>query len=71
MRCCRHDPATAQRRYLTGAGTGELATRVGISPASASQHAAVLRAAGLLSTARVGKSVRHTVTGAGAALLGT
>lgn len=46
--------------------TSGLARELGISPASASTHAAVLRDAGLVSTRRQGQSVRHTLTGLGA-----
>ncbi|MFF2021234.1 ArsR/SmtB family transcription factor [Streptomyces sp. NPDC058171] len=53
----------------TGCTTGELAQRTGISPASASHHATILRQAGLISTVRVGPSVLHTVTGLGTSLL--
>jgi DNA-binding transcriptional ArsR family regulator len=53
-----------------GRTTSELARRVGVSPASISQHTAVLREAGLIRTSRLGKSVLHTVTPLGAALLG-
>ncbi|WP_307813369.1 helix-turn-helix domain-containing protein, partial [Streptomyces sp. N35] len=52
-----------------GCTTGELARRVGVSPASASQHASVLREAGLLSTVRDGSSVLHTLTPLGRRLL--
>jgi DNA-binding transcriptional ArsR family regulator len=52
-----------------GCGTGELALRVGISPAAASQHAAVLRRAGLITTQRDGGSVMHALTSLGSALL--
>jgi Helix-turn-helix domain len=52
-----------------GCGTGELAARIGISPAAASQHASVLRRAGLITTRRHGGSVLHTVTSLGARLL--
>ncbi|MGW6836569.1 ArsR/SmtB family transcription factor [Streptomyces sp. NPDC054949] len=53
----------------TPAGTGDLARRTGTSPATASHHATVLRAAGLLSTGRDGNGVRHTLTPLGRALL--
>jgi DNA-binding transcriptional ArsR family regulator len=43
-------------------GTGELAQRLDISPASASQHMSVLRASGLVATERRGRSVRHSLT---------
>ncbi|NJP99476.1 winged helix-turn-helix transcriptional regulator [Streptomyces sp. PLAI1-29] len=52
-----------------GCTTGELARRVGVSPASASQHAGVLRDAGLVVTLRHGSAVLHTLTPLGAALL--
>jgi DNA-binding transcriptional ArsR family regulator len=52
-----------------GGTTSELARRVGVSPASISQHTAVLREAGLIHTSRVGKAVLHTLTPLGAALL--
>lgn len=52
-----------------GTVTGNLARRLGISPASASEHATVLRNAGLITTIRYGKSALHTVTPLGAALL--
>ncbi|SDK60420.1 ArsR/SmtB family transcription factor [Streptomyces indicus] len=52
-----------------GCTTGELARRVGVSPASASQHASVLREAGLVSTVRDGSSVLHTLTPLGRRLL--
>ncbi|MCX4546343.1 winged helix-turn-helix domain-containing protein [Streptomyces sp. NBC_01565] len=54
----------------TPAGTTELARRTGTSPATASHHASVLRAAGLLTTRRDGPAVRHTLTPLGRALLG-
>lgn len=50
--------------------TKELAERLGISSAGASQHAAVLRRTGLISTRRVRNTVLHTVTPLGLALLG-
>ncbi|MGW6689853.1 helix-turn-helix domain-containing protein [Streptomyces sp. NPDC054961] len=52
-----------------GATTSELARRAGVSLASASQHAGVMREAGLVTTLRRGNSVLHTVTPLGAALL--
>ncbi|MEU6425245.1 winged helix-turn-helix domain-containing protein [Microbispora sp. NPDC046973] len=53
------DPAT----------TTALAERAGVSLASASQHATVLRNAGLVSTTRIGGAVLHALTPLGAALL--
>lgn len=52
-----------------GAGTGDLARRLGVSAASASQHATVLRQAGLITSRRLGQTVRHTLTPLGQALL--
>ncbi|MFI6730345.1 ArsR/SmtB family transcription factor [Streptomyces atratus] len=42
--------------------TTELARRTGVSNATASAHASALRAAGLLTTTRTGRSVHHTRT---------
>ncbi|MDR8414363.1 winged helix-turn-helix domain-containing protein [Nonomuraea sp. 3-1Str] len=53
------DPAT----------TTSVAERVGISLGSASQHTAILRNAGLISTTRTGGAVLHTLTPLGQALL--
>ncbi|QGZ52879.1 helix-turn-helix domain-containing protein [Streptomyces sp. QHH-9511] len=53
-----------------GGTTSELARRAGVSLASASQHAGVLREAGLVATLRHGNAVLHTLTPLGAALLG-
>jgi DNA-binding transcriptional ArsR family regulator len=70
-----HDPlaavlgATRARvlRALTdGHTTSGLARTLGISPASASTHASVLRDAGLVTSRRQGQSVRHTLTSLGA-----
>ncbi|MEU4689813.1 helix-turn-helix domain-containing protein [Actinoplanes sp. NPDC023714] len=52
-----------------GCGTVELARRVGLSPASVSEHTAVLRNSGLISTRRDGARVVHAVTNLGAMLL--
>jgi len=43
-------------------GTAELAARAHLSPASASEHATVLRQAGLIWTERTGRGVRHSLT---------
>ncbi|MER5780525.1 helix-turn-helix domain-containing protein [Streptomyces mobaraensis] len=53
----------------TGGSTAELARSAGVSPASASEHATVLRTAGLITTRRTGPSVRHALTPLGRALL--
>ena len=50
-------------------GTGELAARLGISAASASEHATALRNADLIQTARHGRGVRHCLTPLGQSLL--
>ncbi|RKT19541.1 helix-turn-helix protein [Streptomyces sp. 1114.5] len=49
--------------------TTELARQLGVTPPSASAHAAALRAAGLIVTRRQGKQVRHTLTDVGHDLL--
>ncbi|NUR59528.1 MAG: helix-turn-helix transcriptional regulator [Catenulispora sp.] len=51
--------------------TGKLAHDLGISPASASQHASALREAGLIVTRREGKAAWHECTALGAELLRT
>ena len=52
-----------------GCTTTELARRTGISLASASQHAGVLREAGLISTVRRGGHVVHSLRPAGRSLI--
>ncbi|MEU9823828.1 transcriptional regulator [Micromonospora chersina] len=49
--------------------TSQLARVVGVSVASASQHAATLRAAGLITSHRAGPAVRHALTPLGEQLL--
>nr|WP_070015180.1 helix-turn-helix domain-containing protein [Streptomyces nanshensis] len=49
--------------------TSELARRAGVSVSSASEHAAVLRGAGLITSCRVRNAVRHALTPVGLALL--
>ena len=51
-------------------GTAELAEAVGISQASASEHAKVLRDVYLIETCRAGRSVRHSLTPLGRTMLG-
>lgn len=53
----------------TGGSTAQLARRASVSPASASEHATVLRASGLMTTQRMGSSVHHSLTPLGRALL--
>ena len=52
-----------------GCTTTELAQRVGVSAATASQHASILRAAGLINTRRIGAAVLHTLRPLGADVL--
>ncbi|MFG3421118.1 transcriptional regulator [Micromonospora sp. NPDC049460] len=52
-----------------GCTTGEVARRLNISPAAASQHTTVLRNAGLLVSHRDRNSVLHTLTPLGRAML--
>lgn len=52
-----------------GCSTGEVARRLHISPAAASQHATVLRNAGLLVSQRDRNTVLHTLTPLGRAML--
>ncbi|WP_319463064.1 winged helix-turn-helix domain-containing protein [Micromonospora sp. RTP1Z1] len=54
-----------------GCTTGEVARRLHISPAAASQHTAVLRNAGLLVSHRDRNTVLHTLTPLGRAMLDT
>ncbi|MGH3196542.1 MAG: ArsR/SmtB family transcription factor, partial [Streptosporangiaceae bacterium] len=51
-------------------GTATLAGAVGISAASASEHAKVLRDACLIETRREGRSVRHSLRPLGRTVLG-
>ncbi len=53
-----------------GCTTTELAQRCEVSLAAASQHATVLRNAGLITTSRQGSAVLHVLTPLGAGLLG-
>ncbi|MFE9629805.1 AMP-binding protein [Streptomyces sp. NPDC006463] len=62
--------AAALRVATEGCSTTELARRLNVSVAAASQHATVLRNANLITTSRRGKSVVHTITPLGAELLG-
>jgi predicted transcriptional regulator len=61
--------AAVLRTIADGCSTTELADRVGISLAAASQHASVLRDAGLITTHRQGSAVLHVLTPLGAELL--
>jgi DNA-binding transcriptional ArsR family regulator len=53
----------------SGCTTTELAIRLGVSASAASQHATVLREAGLILTRRQGSAVLHTLTPLGFSLL--
>lgn len=64
-----HTRSAVLQAIRLGCTTSELARRAGVSLASASQHAAVLRDAGLVVTLRHGNAVLHTLTPLGAALL--
>ncbi|MFF4185516.1 ArsR/SmtB family transcription factor [Streptomyces sp. NPDC001691] len=64
-----HTRSSVLQSIGNGCTTSELARRAGVSLASASQHAGVLRDAGLLVTLRHGNSVLHTLTPLGSALL--
>ena len=64
-----HTRSAVLRAIEHGCTTSELARRTGVSLASASQHACVLREAGLVVTLRNGNAVLHTLTPLGAALL--
>lgn len=61
--------AAVLRTLADGRSTTELARTLGISPSSASEHAAVLRNAGLLTSVRWGNTVVHELTPLGRALL--
>ncbi|MEU9456736.1 winged helix-turn-helix domain-containing protein [Streptomyces sp. NPDC048277] len=61
--------AAVLRALIDTSTTSQLAARLGISQGTASQHAAVLRESGLITTRRVRTSALHTVTPLGMALL--
>lgn len=61
--------AAVLRALGTGATTSEIAQRLAISPASASEHATVLRNAGLVASGRERNSVIHAPTPLGQTLL--
>jgi DNA-binding transcriptional ArsR family regulator len=61
--------AAALAAIGTGCSTTELARRVGVSPAAASQHATVLRNAGLVASRREANTMMHSVTLLGSAVL--
>lgn len=61
--------AAALSRIADGCTTTELAQYTGVSVSAASQHATVLRDAGLISTRRHGSAVLHVLTPLGLELL--
>jgi DNA-binding transcriptional ArsR family regulator len=61
--------ARVMRALVSEHTTSELASALRISPASASTHAAALRGAGLVTTQRDGKAVRHALTELGQAVV--
>jgi DNA-binding transcriptional ArsR family regulator len=61
--------AKAIRAIAAGRTTTELAGALGVAPATASEHATVLRNARLISTRRHRNAVLHTLTPLGVALL--
>jgi DNA-binding transcriptional ArsR family regulator len=63
--------AKALRALSTDCTTTELAHRLSIGKSTASQHLAVLRAAGLVTSERDGQRVRHTLTPLGTELITT
>ena len=67
----RADVLVALAALAEGASTTQLARRTGISAASASEHARVLRRSGLVESRRSGKSTLHTLTPLGRRLLTT
>jgi DNA-binding transcriptional ArsR family regulator len=62
--------AAVLRALAAPRSTAELADAVDISPASASEHAKVLRDANLIETHRQGRSVRHSLTPLGRNIVG-
>ncbi|WP_344425998.1 winged helix-turn-helix domain-containing protein [Amycolatopsis minnesotensis] len=62
--------AEVMRALTAKSTTGQLAGRLGVSPAGASQHTGVLRQAGLITTERSRNTVLHALTPLGHALLG-
>lgn len=58
--------ATLEAIVTSGGVTGrQLASRLGVSDAAASRHAAVLRRAGLIQSLRMGQTVKHLATSLG------
>jgi len=64
-----HTRAAMLESIGDGGTTTDLARRVGVSPASASEHAAILRAAHLIRSRREGNRMMHELTSLGLSLL--
>jgi len=64
-----HSRAAALEAIAEGVSTSQLARRSGLSAASASEHATILRRAGLVTTCRTGRTSHHSLTPLGAELL--
>lgn len=62
--------AAVLRSVRTGCNTTELSRRAGVSLSTASEHAGVLRDAGLVVSSRKRNEMVHHLTPLGAALLG-
>jgi len=62
--------AAALRAIETGCTTTELARRIGVSPATASEHATALRESGLITSRRDRNRMLHSLTRLGVDLLG-
>ncbi|GAA5006851.1 ArsR/SmtB family transcription factor [Actinopolymorpha pittospori] len=60
--------AAALSEVADGATTTELARRLGVTLSTASEHAKVLREAGLITTGRMGRQAVHAITPLGTAL---
>lgn len=61
--------AAALQEIAEGRTTTELARRLNVSPATASEHASILRQAGLIESRRHRNTMRHELTTLGAAML--
>ncbi|GAB2644553.1 winged helix-turn-helix domain-containing protein [Nocardia goodfellowii] len=61
--------AAALQAIAEGCSTTELARQLGVTPATASEHASILREAGLIDSQRHRNAMRHQLTTLGAALL--
>ncbi|WP_166427281.1 ArsR/SmtB family transcription factor [Nonomuraea mesophila] len=64
-----HTRAAILHNLTSPCGTTELAGRIRMSMPTTSEHIAVLRATGLVTTTRTGKKVRHALTPLGLVLL--